>query len=73
MPFAGEYKCSLCGKQEQRDMLVSKKVMFQELGVKPRVFRSRVVGWYCPQCVAKDPDWKQPSYSSPGMQTADSQ
>ncbi len=65
--FTGEYKCSSCGKNPGNpDLLVVKKVMFQELGVNPRTLKSRTAGWLCPQCIAKDPDWKRPPYSSPG-------
>lgn len=70
MAFSGEYKCSGCGKIERADLLTAKKVMFQELGVKPRTLKSRIESWLCPQCVVKDPAWNMPAYSSPGMQPA---
>lgn len=67
MAFTGEYKCSKCGKSEKRELLTAKKVQFLELGIKPRVLKSRLIDWLCPACVAKDPDWKRPAYDSPGM------
>lgn len=70
MAYTGEYKCTRCGKAERRELLVVKKVMFQELGTKPRTLRSRSRTWLCPQCVAKDEDWKADAYSSPGMAAA---
>lgn len=67
MAFAGEYACSGCGKVTKRELLVVKKVQFQELGVKPLTLRSRSVAWLCPTCVARDPHWRQDPYASPGM------
>ena len=67
MAFNGEYVCTQCGKQENREMLVVKKVQFQELGVLPTTLRSRSVAWLCPSCVAADADWNQELYSSPGL------
>ncbi len=72
MAFHGEYKCSDCGKIESRDLLTAKKVTIQEIGVRPKILRSRIIGWMCPACVAGDADWKREPYASPGMiSTAD--
>lgn len=74
MAFTGEYKCSKCGSTPGNpDLLVAKKVMFQELGTNPRTLKSRTVDWLCPPCVAKDPDWKKEPYTSPGMIDPDQQ
>lgn len=62
-----DYACSNCGIDQEPEMLVAKKVMFQEIGVKPRTFRSRIVAWLCPQCTARDADWNKPPYESPGF------
>lgn len=68
MAFTGEYKCTSCGtSQGNPSLLVTKKVMFQELGESPRTLKSRTVAWLCPSCVANDSDWRRPPYSSPGM------
>lgn len=66
MAFTGEYKCSICGKESDPELLTAKKVMFQELGVNPRTLKSRTAGWLCPSCIVKDEDWRRPAYSSPG-------
>lgn len=65
------HECSNCKRITQRDLLMSKKVMFQELGVKPKIFRSRVIAWLCPTCVAADEDWQRPAYESPGRTSED--
>lgn len=70
MAFTGEYVCSECGNVTDRDLLVVKKVQYQELGLKPMTLRSRSVAWLCPKCVARDPHWRQEPYSSPGMAAA---
>lgn len=67
MAFTGEYKCSVCGNHEKAELLTAKKVMFQELGVKPTTIKSRIESWLCPRCVILDPAWNMPAYSSPGM------
>ena len=67
MAFTGEYKCSHCGVIEDRKLLMAKKVVFQDIGVGARTHRSRVVAWLCPQCVAKDEDWRRIAYDSPGL------
>ena len=67
MGFPGEYKCTRCNKSEKRELLSAKKVSFQELGVRPRIIRSRIVAWLCPPCVARDEDWRQDAYATPGM------
>lgn len=73
MAFAGEYKCSACGKHEKAELLTAKKVMFQSLGVRPTTIKSRIESWLCPQCVVKDPAWQMEAYSSPGMVPAPKQ
>lgn len=73
MAFAGEYKCSKCGNHERAELLTAKKVMFQELGIKPRTLKSRIEGWYCPKCISEDPVWNMAPYSSPGMVPAPKQ
>lgn len=56
------YKCTVCNTEQPRNLLTVKKVLFLEMGVGARTLRSRVVGWLCPPCVAKDADYNAPSY-----------
>lgn len=67
MAFQGSYKCSSCGNTESRDKLVAKKVMFQELGERPKTIKSRTTAWLCVRCLVQDPDWKRERYQSPGL------
>lgn len=56
------YVCHNCNQPTDRKLLTVKKVLFLEMGVGARTLRSRVVGWLCPDCVAKDADFNQVSY-----------
>ena len=57
------YKCSVCERGESdgitRELLVVKKVTFQEMGSGARMIRSRVVAWLCPTCRDSDIDWNR--------------
>lgn len=57
-----EYRCSNCDQVTDRKLLTVKKVLFLEMGVGARTLKSRVVGWLCPRCVARDGDFNLPSY-----------
>lgn len=59
------YACTRCGTPTQRELLMVKKAVFLEMGEGARTFRSRVIGWLCPKCVATDPDWNQEKFSPP--------
>lgn len=67
MGFAGEYTCTRCSASCDKEMLLAKQVRFQEIGRGAITFKSRVVDWLCPTCVANDEDWKRDEYESPGM------
>jgi hypothetical protein len=56
-----KYKCSSCGEVTERDDLLAKKVLFTTMGEGARIKRSRVVGWLCPNCREKDPEWNRES------------
>lgn len=60
-----EYKCSSCGKIEQREELVVKKALFVTMGAGSSTVRSRVVAWLCPTCRVEDPDWVRTQYAVP--------
>lgn len=61
-----DYKCSVCGKNTDRDLLTVKKVQFLEIGEKPSTLKSRTESWLCPDCVGKDPAWNIPKGYAPG-------
>lgn len=64
--YTKEYRCTNCGIQvDDRDKLTVKKVSFHGMGARARTFRSRVIGWLCPLCLSKDPDWQRPGYTDP--------
>lgn len=65
------YACSACKGPTPREHLLVKKVIFQELGVKPKMARSRTAAWLCPSCLQKDPHWNLGAYVAPGMVEAD--
>lgn len=54
-----------CGREVPREQLVVKKAVFLEMGEGARTLRSRVVGWLCPVCVSKDPDWNREKFNPP--------
>ena len=60
-----DYRCSNCGKDENRNRLTVKKATFTEMGEGARVVRSRVVAWLCPSCVVDDPDYNREAFKSP--------
>lgn len=60
-----EYGCTQCGAPTQREKLMVKKAVFLEMGEGGRTFKSRVVGWFCPKCVAADLDWQRPKFTAP--------
>jgi hypothetical protein len=63
-----QYKCSVCGREEQREDLTVKRVSFQTMGIKFRTIRSRVVAWLCDDCRSEDVAWNMPkAAASPGM------
>jgi hypothetical protein len=53
------YQCTSCGETTERELLTVKNIRFLEMGERPKQLRSRNVGWLCPKCVAKDPDWNR--------------
>lgn len=61
------YACSICKTVTPRELLLVKKIVFQEVGVKPKMARSRTAGWFCPSCLKDDQHWNLPAYVSPGM------
>jgi hypothetical protein len=60
-----EYICTGCKTPTQRELLMVKKAVFLEMGAGGRTFKSRVVGWLCPNCVRIDTDWNQPKFQPP--------
>lgn len=64
-----EHKCSRCGREVERQLLTTKKVMFKELGSSGQVNRSRVVDWLCGPCLAKDKDFLLPAHTTPNDRT----
>lgn len=66
------YECSNCTSSPGRELLTVKKVMFVEMGVGGRTLRSRVTGWLCPECVARDPDYKREAFQAPNIHRAGS-
>lgn len=54
-----EYRCSRCGREVERNLLLAKKVLFVEMGEGGRTQRARVLDWLCPTCVAADFDWNR--------------
>lgn len=64
--YEKEYVCTRCAKvAEDRDDLTVKKVSFHGMGAHARTFRSRVIGWLCPDCLKVDPDWNRQPYTDP--------
>lgn len=59
------YACTQCGRPTERKLLMVKKAVFLEMGEGARTFRSRVVGWLCPTCVASDIDWNREKFNPP--------
>jgi len=57
-----QYKCSDCGTPTKRELLAAKKVLFTGMGRGAKTYRSRVVGWLCPPCVKKDPQYLMEAY-----------
>jgi hypothetical protein len=64
-----DYRCGICGKEFARDMLVTKKVYFQELGVNPKIVKVRTEDWLCPGCVVKDKAWRKERHEAPGTES----
>jgi hypothetical protein len=60
-----EYGCTKCGTPTERSKLMVKKAVFLEMGEGARTFKSRVINWLCPSCVAKDDDWNRPKFQPP--------
>lgn len=58
------YKCSGCNEDCERSLLSVKKVMFTAMGAGAQTLRSRVVGHFCPRCVAQDPDYNREPYGT---------
>lgn len=54
------YCCTRCGRDQPRNMLSSKKVMFGGIGNASTVFRSRIVDWLCEECLGQDDDYNYP-------------
>lgn len=65
--MAKTYACTQCKSPTKRELLTVKKIIFQEIGVKPRQARSRTAAWLCPLCLSRDPDWNRPAYVAPGV------
>ena len=61
-----DYRCSKCGKEEQRDLLTVKKVSFLEIGENPKAIKTRTESWLCPDCVRADEAWNIPKGYAPG-------
>jgi hypothetical protein len=66
------YDCTNCGANSSREQLTVKKVYFQEMGAGGRSIKSRVVGWLCPLCVKKDPDFNREPFRAPNNRRASS-
>jgi len=64
--YEKEYVCTRCGATvDDRDKLTVKKVEFRAMGSGGRTFRSRVIGWLCPDCLRADGDWNREPYTDP--------
>lgn len=71
MPHYTDYRCTVCGLECERDVLVVKKINFAAMGAGGKVVRSRTKAWLCDTCLPKDPDWNAEPYSSaPGLKSA---
>lgn len=77
-PRQRNYQCDNCGKivsdnddPNAADKMLAKKVQFVELGQNPKVYRSRIVGWLCMECVSNDPDFNLPERINTGRRFRD--
>jgi hypothetical protein len=70
IPHYTEYKCTICGRETERSLLLAKKVTFQPLGPGANITRSRTVAWICDECITKDPEYNLPAFKgSPGLKS----
>lgn len=71
MPHYSEYRCSVCGQETLKELLVVKAVVFKTMGSGPRLIRSRTKAWICDVCLPKDSDYNSESFASaPGMKSS---
>ena len=63
------YRCTRCNRGPEdgidREHLMVKRVLFQNMGEGGRIHKSRNLAWLCPACVAKDADWQRPPRQMP--------
>ena len=71
MPHYTEYKCGVCNRVTERDLLVVKKAVFSQMGAGGKVLRSRTIEWKCDECLEKDTEWNTLPYTNaPGQKSA---
>lgn len=70
MPHYTDYRCSECGRETLRELLIAVKVQFTPLGPGAKVIRSRTIAWKCNECIEDDPYWNLEAFSgAPGMKS----
>jgi hypothetical protein len=71
IPHYTEYKCGKCGRTCERDLLITKKVVFQKLGPGGKIIKSRTKLWLCDECLPEDEDFNtEPYTAAPGTKSA---
>lgn len=61
-----DYRCTECNKEQPRDTLTVKKVVFTEMGMNPKAIKTRTESWLCPACLLADKAYQIPKGQAPG-------
>lgn len=64
------YRCTECGKEQDRDDLTVKRVQFRGMGARGVVVATRVTAWLCGDCLAKDEVFTTAPHKTPSRQRA---